>query len=64
MVTLWFGLVVWWWLVDYFSCSLVFWWCDCDSLVDDDSPSLIEVCDDAVDSLSVRLCLEGGWLVE
>ena len=37
MVTLWFGLVVWWWLVDYFSCSLVFWWCDCDSLVDDDS---------------------------
>ena len=27
-----------------------------------DSPSLIEVCDDAVDSLSVRLCLEGGWV--
>lgn len=27
------GWWIWWWFVDYFSCSSVFWWCDCDSLV-------------------------------
>ena len=33
LITLWFGLVFWWWFAYYFSCSSVFWWCDCDSLV-------------------------------
>lgn len=41
-----------------------YYWCSSVDAVNFDSPSLIEVCDDAVDSLSVRLCLEGGWLVE